>query len=91
MKLSLKTLLLATAVTAISISAQADDIEGKIDAINAETQSFVVQGITFFTSTTTDYDDGLKTFADLKVGQKVEVDFEYRDNRHIATEIELEK
>lgn len=33
----------------------------------------------------------MKTFADLKVGQNVEVDFEYRDKRHIATEIELEK
>lgn len=91
MKLNLKTLLLATTVAAVSISAQADDIEGKIEAINAEAQSFVVQGITFFTETTTDYDDGLKTFADLKVGQNVEVDFEYRDKRHIAIEIELEK
>ncbi|MCS4308047.1 serine protease inhibitor ecotin [Rheinheimera pacifica] len=91
MKLNLKTLLLATTVATVSISAQADDIEGKIEAINAEAQSFVVQGITFFTETTTDYDDGLKTFADLKVGQNVEVDFEYRDKRHIATEIELEK
>lgn len=91
MKLNLKTLLLATTVATVSISAQADDIEGKIEAINSEAQSFVVQGITFFTETTTDYDDGLKTFADLKVGQNVEVDFEYRDKRHIATEIELEK
>lgn len=91
MKLSLKTLLLTATVSAISLSAQADDMEGKIDAINAEAQSFVVQGITFFTETTTDYDDGLRTFADLKVGQNVEVDFEYRDKRHIATEIELEK
>jgi cold shock CspA family protein len=38
----------------------------------------------------TDYDDGLKGFADLREGQKVEVDFEYRDGKHFATEIELE-
>ncbi len=49
-----------------------------------------VQGITFHTLASTDYDDGLDRFEDLQVGQKVEVDFEYRDGRHIATEIELD-
>jgi cold shock CspA family protein len=38
----------------------------------------------------TDYDDGLKGFEDLREGQKVEVDFEYRDGKHFAIEIELE-
>lgn len=91
MKLSLKTLLLSATLSATSLFAQANDIEGKVDAVNAEAQSFVVQGITFFTTTTTDYDDGLKKFADLKVGQNVEVDFDYIDDRHVVTEIELKK
>lgn len=91
MKLSLKSVLLSSTFLATSLSAQANDIEGEIYSINVETQSFVVQGITFYTTTKTDYDKGLKTFADLKVGQKVEVDFEYRDKRHIATEIEINR
>lgn len=32
----------------------------------------------------------LESFADLQVGQKVEVDFDYRDGRHVAKEIERE-
>jgi cold shock CspA family protein len=35
-------------------------------------------------------DIGLKEFEDLKVGQKVEVDFEYREGKHFANEVELE-
>ena len=71
-------------------SALADDIEGRIESVNPANQTFVVQGITFHATASTDYDDGLRRFDDLKVGQKVEVDFQYRDGRHYATEIELE-
>lgn len=86
-------------VTAIAVlglvtgagAAHADDVEGLIERIDAATQTLVVQGITFHTTERTDYDDGLKRFADLKVGQRVEVDFDYRDGRHIATEIELDE
>lgn len=68
----------------------ANDLEGHIESVNQEEQSFVVQGITFYTTASTDYDDGLRGFSDLKVGQKVEVDFEYRDGKHYAKEIELD-
>ena len=44
----------------------------------------------FYATPSTVYDDGLRRFADLAVGQKVEVDFEYRNGKHCATEIELE-
>jgi len=72
-------------------SALADnDIEGTIDAIQASAQTFVVKGITFHTTPTTDYDDDLKSFADLRVGQKVEVDFVIQDGKHYAKEIELD-
>ena len=68
----------------------ADDVEGRLESISQSEQSFVVQGIRFFVNQSTDYDDGLKGFKDLKEGQKVEVDFEYRDGKHFAKEIELE-
>ena len=67
-----------------------EEIQGPIQSIDESQQSFVVQGITFFVTPSTDYDDGLKGFADLKKNQKVEVDFVYRDGKHFATEIELE-
>ena len=70
--------------------ALADDLEGHIEFVDPVNQSFVVQGITFYVTPSTDYDDGLKSFADLRPGQKVEVDFKYRDGKHYATEIELE-
>ena len=70
--------------------AMANDLEGPIESVDASKRSFVVQGITFFTNETTDYDAGLRRFEDLKAGQNVEVDFVYREKRHIATEVELE-
>ncbi len=74
----------------LSAPVHADDVEGRIESIDSENRSFVVQGIEFHALPTTDYDDGLNRFEDLQVGQKVEVDFDYRDGRHYATEIELE-
>lgn len=68
----------------------ADDIEGVIEWVDPDARTLSVQGITFYTTSDTDYDDGLRQFGDLRVGQKVEVDFEYRNGRHIAEEIELE-
>lgn len=69
-------------------TALADDVAGTITAIDSKNASFIVQSITFYTNATTDYDDGLKNFADLKIGDKVEVNFAVRDDRHVATEIE---
>jgi hypothetical protein len=68
----------------------ADGTEGRIEFVYPADQSFVVQGITFYVTLSTDYDDGLRSFADLRPGQKVEVDFKYREGKHYATEIELE-
>ena len=67
-----------------------DDIEGRISAINYEQRSFVVNGVTIHADGRTDYDDGLRHFGDLRVGQRVEVDFKRRDGRRIAEEIELD-
>lgn len=90
MKSYLRVLLFASPFALLSSAALANDIEGKIDSINKDDRSFVVQGITFFADEKTDYDDGLKNFESLQVGQVVEVDFDYRDGKHHATEAELE-
>lgn len=90
----MKTLLIRTAMAAVlassAASAWADDVEGTVEGVDAASRTLVVQGITFYTTAETDYDDGLKRFEDLRVGQRVEVDFDYRDGRHIVDEIELE-
>ena len=80
----------ALALGAMAGLAHADDVEGVIERLDAANRTLTVQGITFITTARTDYDDGLKNFDSLRVGQRVEVDFEYRDGRHYATEIELE-
>ncbi len=45
-----------------SNAAMADDLEGKVEAVDAGNQTFVVQGITFHVTKKTDYDDGLRQF-----------------------------
>lgn len=89
----LKNLKIIFICATLSFSAMAfsDDIEGVIESVAQNSQSLVVQGITFYTTEQTDYDDGLKSFSDLKPGQTVEVDFNYQEGKHYATEIELER
>ena len=41
----------------------------------------MVQGITFYVSDSTDYEDRIKGLGDLKEGQKEEVDFKIRDGK----------
>ena len=67
-----------------------DDIEGRITAINYEQRSFVVNGVTIYTDRRTEYDDDLRHFGDLRVGQRVEVDVKLRNGRRVAEEIELD-
>lgn len=68
-----------------------DDIEGRIESINAAQRTFVVNGQTIHATDTTDYDDEYQRFSDLRVGHNVEVDVERRDGRLIATEIERDE
>ena len=75
----------------LSGAAWADnDIEGTIESISTGNQSVVVQGIRIFATPSTDYDDGLRGFQDLKVGQRVEIDYVMRDGQRYAQEIELD-
>ena len=85
-------LLLGSLLFLFSSSVLADDleVEGRIESIDTSSQSFVVYGIPFFVTPSTDYDDGLRGFADLREGQKVEVEFRYREGNHYVTEVELE-
>lgn len=88
----LKTIGLAAALS-LSPMAWADDdrdVEGRIQSINQEARSFVVKDMTFHTSRDTDYDDDLNSFSDLRVGQRVEVDYVIREGRRHAKEIELD-
>lgn len=88
----LKALGLAAAIS-LSPMAMADndrDVEGSIESINQQAQSFVVKGMTIHTTRSTDYDDDLNSFSDLKVGQRVEVDYVMRDGKRVAEEIELD-
>lgn len=80
--------LAACILASASGAALAEDIEGLIESINTSSQSFIVQGIEFFVTPSTDYDGGLEGFGSLAVGQKVEVDFDYRDDRHYVIEVE---
>jgi hypothetical protein len=90
MKNSLMQAAAAAIIATTASTAWADDVEGKIERLDAAARSLTVQGITFFTTVNTDYDDGLNGFESLRVGQRVEVDYTYHDGRHIATEIELD-
>ncbi|NLV23929.1 MAG: hypothetical protein GXY54_04000 [Deltaproteobacteria bacterium] len=67
-----------------------NEVEGRVESINYQERSLVVQGIRFHATESTDYDDGLKRFEDLKVGHKVEIDFVYRQGKHYIKEIELD-
>ncbi len=90
MKSRLMTVLMSFLLIPCALPALADDREGIIESIRPGDKSFVVQGARFFATPATDYDDGLRRIEDLETGQKVEVDYKYRDGKHIATEIELE-
>lgn len=91
---ALKYVQAAGVAIALSLSSAAwandDDIEGQIESIDQQARSFVVGGETFHADDRTDYDDELKSFSDLKVGQRVEVDYVMREGRRYAKEIEID-
>lgn len=85
----IRTLLAGAVLAGAALTAQADnDVEGAIESLDPSTQTLVVAGKSIQTDARTDYDDDLTNFADLKVGDRVEVDFRRDGDRLIATEIE---
>ncbi len=82
-------LLLGTVATPV-LADSSDSLKGKIQSVDAGRSSFVVGGQTLLTNASTDYDDGLKSFADLKPGMKVKVEHSQRGGTRFAKEIELD-
>jgi hypothetical protein len=66
------------------------DLEGRITKLDSGNRTLVVNDILIHTDERTHYGDGLGSFADLKIGQRVEIDSGERDGRRVAREIELE-
>ena len=73
-----------------SSSALANEVEGKIESINKDSQSFVVNGAEFIVTPSTRYDDGLKNFSDLKKEERVEVDYVVNDGKNYVNKVERE-
>lgn len=90
MKASMAAWFTAITLGMTAVSAYADDVEGEIESVDAEARSFMVGGKTFTTNEQTEYEDELKSFADLKQGLRVEVDYEETNGEFIATEIEID-
>lgn len=85
-----KLLSLLLAAAFVSPFALANDVEGEVKKLDRDEKSLEVQGITFYTDERTHYAHGMHNFDDLKEGEMVEVDFDYRGDRHYATKIEKE-
>lgn len=83
-----------TVITALGFfcgaSGWAADVEGRIVAVDEDARTFIVGEFTFQVTDDTRFEDGLRDLSGLRPGQPVEVDFEVRDGRHYATEIELD-
>ena len=82
--------LLLGMVATPALADSTDSMEGRIQSVDAGRRSFVIQGQTLLTNASTDYDDGLKSFADLKPGMKVKVEHSQRGGTRFAKEIELD-
>lgn len=82
--------LASLALATSSVALADDDLEGRITHIDYGKRTFVVEGVAFHADERTDYDDDLRGFQDLRVGQRVEVDFKLRNGRRMAKEIELD-
>lgn len=63
-------------------------VEGSVESVDQEDQSFVVEGIQMKADETTEYENGLESFQDIEEGQDLDVEFEYRDGEHFATGVE---
>lgn len=72
-------------------SAWADgEVKGRIEAVNQNNKSIVVDGITFYITNNTHFDGDLQIFADFVKEQKVEIDYLYQSSKHNVVEIKLD-
>ena len=80
----MKKLWLSVGLMLCSTVVLADNVEGKISAINSKAKSLVVQGKTFYVTPDTNFDDNLGSFKGLKVGQRVDVDYDRKNGKRYA-------
>lgn len=88
-----RTTLAITLGLAVGVSlgaAQAAEIVGPVQDIDAEEGTVTVEGIEFLIGEDTDFDMALQSYADLEEGQTVEIDFDVIDGRHIINQIRPE-
>ncbi len=71
-------------------TAQAAEIVGTVQHINAEERTVTVEGIEFLIGEDTDFDMALQGYADLEEGQAVEIDFDVVNGRHVINRIRPE-
>ena len=79
---------LALAAAPLTTRADEQDVEGLVDGIDAAAGWLTVGGVKLVVDGSTDFDDGLKGLADIKAGDRVEVDYVTQGDQKIAREIE---
>ena len=82
--------LLAASMIGVAMADDDRDVEGVIEGVDAETQTVRLGGVPYYLTPSTDYDDDLNDFNDLREGQRVESDYVEREGRRIVKEIELD-
>ncbi|MBU7573605.1 MAG: DUF5666 domain-containing protein [Hydrogenophaga sp.] len=91
-KPSVKRAFLLTAVLALGTGAAcAEDIKGRITAVDTTAKTFTVNSEVIYVTDKTDYENDYKRFEDLRQGHYVEVDIDRRDGRLYADDVEYKK
>lgn len=91
-KPSIQRAFLLTAVLVLGTgAAYAEDIKGRITAIDTTAKTFTVNSETIYVTDKTDYENDYKRFEDLRQGHYVEVDIDRRDGRLYADDVEYKK
>ncbi|RMX06693.1 hypothetical protein D8I35_09335 [Corticibacter populi] len=80
----------ATSLALLAGAAMAESMKGRVDAVDAGAKAVVLAGITFQTDPNTRYDAGLGSFADLRQGQKVQIEFVRENGKYIVKLIQLQ-
>lgn len=91
-KPSFKRAFLLTAALALGTgAAYAEDIKGRITAIDTTAKTFTVNSETIYVTDKTDYENDYQRFEDLRQGHYVEVDINRKDGRLYADDVEYKK
>lgn len=89
LKPSITRAFLLTAALALGTGAAfADDIKGRITAVDMTAKTFTVNSEVIYVTDKTDYENDYKRFEDLRQGHYVEVDIDRRDGRLYADDVE---